>query len=84
MRESGDGRSTVFPWGDACPAEPLPYVKGDAIANNYKPPSYGTVVSVDAEHGTISVEWDDAEGSYGAITYPADASYLRKLYPWEE
>lgn len=81
MREDSSGRDTVFPWGE--PPAAVPFAVGDAIANSYQPPSFGTVVSVDGEHGTISVEWDDGEGKYGAIVYPADATFLRRLYPWE-
>ena len=78
MRESGDGRSTVFPWGDARTV--APYAVGDVV---YSGADRGTVVSVDGEHGTISVVWDDSEGKHGPIIYPADADYLRGKYPWE-
>lgn len=95
MRESSERRDTVFPWGHApdtgakpgelVPIEPAPtpYAVGDAICNNYRPPSFGTVISVDAAGGTMAVEWDDGEARYGAITYPIDATFLRKAWPWE-
>lgn len=78
MRESGDGRGTVFPWGDARTA--APYAVGDVV---YSDASRGTVVSVDPEHRTISVVWDDAKDKYGPITYPDDNDYLRRRFPWE-
>lgn len=80
MRQSGDGRSTVFPWSDA--STPLSgqsaYAVGDVV---YSGQSRGSVVSLDAEHATISVVWEDGDG--GAIIYPTDATYLRRKYPWE-
>lgn len=78
MRQSSDGRNTVFPWCDTPGA--AAYAVGDAVRNDYKPPSCGAVVSVDTGAGTMEVKWSD--GSY-AITYPLDAGYLRKKYPWE-
>lgn len=78
MRESGDGRKAMFPWCDAQTA--ATYAVGDAVRNNYRPPSCGTVVSVDAAEATMGVKWDDGSSP---ITYPMDASYLRKKMPWE-
>lgn len=76
MRQDDDGRGTVFPWGDA-PTAPA-WTVGEPI---YSGDSRGTVVSVDPGRATISVEW--VGGAYGAITYPADATFLRKKMPWE-
>lgn len=56
---------------------PKTYKTGDAV---YSGDCRGTVVSVDAANTTISVVWSDGTG---AITYPADATYLRKAFPWE-
>lgn len=83
MQEDSSGRSTVFPWGEPPASEPISHAAGDAIANTGNPPSFGTVVAVDEAGGTISVEWDDGEGRYGAIVYPANATFLRRLWPWE-
>jgi hypothetical protein len=84
MRKSSDGRNTVFPWSNA-PADvsrqdACPYAVGDTVFNSYVPPSRGTVVSVDAGAGTVSLDWHEG---YGAIVYPMDAAYLRKAMPWE-
>ncbi len=68
----------MFPWSDT-PA-PAPYAVGDRVRSGEHA---GTVVSVDGEHGTISVEWDDGKDKYGPITYPDDGDYLRKAMPWE-
>lgn len=56
------------------------YAVGDTVYNSYQPPSRGTIVSVDAETATMGVKWDDGSS---AITYPMDATYLRKGFPWE-
>ena len=64
------------PWGDAQAA--IAWAVGEAV---YSGDECGRVVSVDGEHGTISVEWPGV--AYGAVTYPADATYLRKAFPWE-
>jgi hypothetical protein len=77
MWESRNGRPAMPPWSDP-PA--TTWTVGERIANNYQPPSLGAVVAVDAEHGTISINWD---GESGAIVYPVDATYLRKAWPWE-
>lgn len=74
----------MFPWSDTPGAAPTYAVGATVYSGEWR----GTVVSVDREHGTIDVVWSDAsvewdfEGS-GAITYPADAGYLRKALPWE-
>jgi hypothetical protein len=73
----------MFPWSDTPGPEATPaYAVGNRVCNSYKPPSYGTVVSVDDENATMGVKWDD--GSY-PITYPMDATYLKKeeRFPWE-
>jgi hypothetical protein len=81
MRESGDGRNTVFPWGDApAPLQGQPaFAVGDTVYSGNSPEP-GTVVSVDEAEATMGVKWRDVGG---AIIYPLDAEYLRKAYPWE-
>lgn len=71
----------MFPWGDA-PAEVSgpTYAVGDIV---YSGSSRGTVVSLDREQNCIGIVWDDSGERYGAITYPLDATYLRKALPWE-
>jgi hypothetical protein len=83
MRESSDGRDTVFPWSDAPTAlpGPCPYAVGDVVYSG-KNPEPGTVVSVDATAGTFAIIWRNT-ADFGAIVYPIDASYLRKAFPWE-
>ena len=58
------------------PRQPLPWAIPSIPAA-----TAGAVVSVDHEHGTMGVVWSDGDG--GAITYPVDATYLRKAWPWE-
>lgn len=74
----------MFPWSDARePAAPA-YAVGDPICSADTGPAdtcRGCVVSVDAEQATMGVVWSDGDG--GAITYPIDATYLRKAMPWE-
>lgn len=77
MWENNDGRGKVSPWSDARAA--TPYAVGDVIYSGNSPEP-GRVVSVGDEH--ISVVWGDG-GDDGGIVYPADATYLRKAYPWE-
>ena len=67
----------MFPWSDAPTPEPA-YAVGETV---YSGSSIGTVVSVDAKHGIVSVEWKDV--AYGPIKYPIDAECLRKKMPWE-
>lgn len=76
MWKSSSGRGAVPPWGDA-PAAPA-HAVGDTI---YSGNTAGRVVSVDTEQATMGVVWSDGDG--GAITYPMDATYLRKAFPWE-
>jgi hypothetical protein len=81
MRESGDGRGSMPPWGDASTSlqgQPA-FAVGDTIYSGNSPEP-GTVVSVDADEATMAVKWRDVGG---AIIYPLDATYLRKAYPWE-
>jgi len=81
MRENGNGRGTVFPWGDA-PSPlpgPCPYAVGDTVYSGNSPEP-GTVVSVDEAQATMGIKWRDVGG---AVTYPIDATYLRKAFPWE-
>lgn len=77
MRESGNGQRTVFPWSDA----QAPYVVGDTV---YSGASRGTVVSVDATEVTMGIIWTDSyNDELNEITYPLDATYVRKAFPWE-
>lgn len=71
----------MFPWGDAPePTTEAPtYAVGTIV---YSGDCRGAVTSVDASAGTISVVWNET-AEYGAITYPSDATYLRKAMPWE-
>lgn len=62
----------------ALPGQPA-FTVGDTIYSGASPEP-GTVVSVDAAEGTMAVKWRDVGG---AITYPLDAGYLRKAWPWE-
>lgn len=78
MWEGSDGRAAVFPWSDA--PEPPRFSVGDAVANNYKPPSIGTIISVDTENAVMGINW---HGETGVINYPVDATYLRKIFPWD-
>ena len=42
--------------------------------------SIGTVVALDADEVTMGIVWNDGDG---VITYPLDATYIRKAFPWE-
>lgn len=86
MRQGDSGRDTVFPWSDTPPA--VTYAVGDTVYSGNSPDP-GRVVSVDAKQGTMGIVWGDAnmeldcDPSALAITYPVDATYLRKAMPWE-
>lgn len=83
MRSGNDGRETVFPWSDAQPVEVAAYAVGGTV---YSGDCRGAVVSVDAKQGTMGVVWEDANTELDrdpSITYPIDATYLRKALPWE-
>ncbi len=51
------------------------YTVGDTI---YSGDCRGTVVSVGAD--TMEIVWSDGEG---AITYPIEAEFLYKAWPWQ-
>ncbi len=51
------------------------YAVGDTV---YSGDCRGAVVSMDGD--TMEIIWSDGEG---AITYPIDAEFLRKAFPWE-
>lgn len=70
----------MFPWGDASEPTAPAYAVGERIANSYKPPSFGTVVSMADDQATMGIKWDDGNS---AIVYPTTATYLRKALPWE-
>lgn len=80
MRERGSGRRAVFPWRDAHGTLGTTHRWGVGSAI-YSGSSRGTVISVDAKNGVMAIQWDD--GSYGPITYPLEADYLRGPLPWE-
>lgn len=42
----------------------------------------GTVVSVDAERETFTVQWQD-ENAVGDVVYPYDTIMVRSAFPWE-
>jgi hypothetical protein len=50
---------------------------GDVV---YSGESRGIVVSVDVADAVFSVDWNE---NYGPITYPLDATFIRKAMPWE-
>lgn len=87
--DAGDGQSggaaaqpTPVPiWrnSERDPAAEAPaYAVGDTVISGT---CRGTVVSVGGdEYANISVAWSENDKP---ITYPADAPYLRKSYPWE-
>jgi thioredoxin reductase len=57
---------------------PTVYAVGDVVFSGAE---RGTVEAVGGdEYPTISVVWSEGQK---AITYPADAPYLRKGMPWE-
>lgn len=60
------------------PSFVCPYAVSDTI---YSADVHGTVVSVDICEVSMGVVWSDGDGD--TITYPIDATYLRKKYPWE-
>lgn len=70
MRESSDGRNTVPLWSVAQRV----YGAIDGCA--------GTVVSVDAERETFTVQWQD-ENAVGDVVYPYDTIMVRSAFPWE-
>lgn len=82
MRQSGGGRETMYPWGDAqrnIDHETTSYAVGDAI---YSGSCRGIVTHVSTVVARlVSVVWSDGDG--GEIIYPMDATYLRKGMPWE-
>lgn len=79
MRQSGDGRGAVQPWGDA-PGTPA-YAVGERVfgAIDGCP---GIVVGVsNVVAPLVSVEWSD--GGKEAVIYPIDTIMIRKAWPWE-
>ena len=71
----------MLPWCDSHASESHntpAYAVGDTV---YSGDCHGTVVAVDADKATMGVVWSD--GDEHPITYPMDASYLRKGFPWE-
>lgn len=70
----------MFPWchSHASAQTIAIYAVGDVV---YSGDCRGTVVAVDADKATMGVVWSD--GDEYPITYPMDASYLRKKMPWE-
>lgn len=74
----------MFPWSDAPPeisrSDAASFAVGDAVYSGH---CRGAVVSVDENENAMGVIWDDSGERYGVITYPIDATYLRKALPWE-
>jgi hypothetical protein len=70
MRESSDGRNTMPPWRVAQRV----YGAIDGCP--------GTVVSVDPERETFTVQWAD-ENAVGDVVYPYDTIMVRGAFPWE-
>lgn len=68
----------MFPWGDA--QTTFGHAVGDTVYSDGSPEP-GRVVSVDAETATMGIVWSGSDG--GTITYPLDATYIRKKMPWE-
>jgi len=60
-------------------SNPSGFAVGDTIRSGNSPEP-GTIVSVDEAQATVGVKWRDVGG---AIIYPLDAAYLRKVFPWE-
>lgn len=67
----------MFPWCHSHDSQT--YAVGDTV---YSGDCRGTVVAVDAEKATLGVVWSDSNDGK-PITYPMDASYLRKGLPWQ-
>lgn len=73
----------MFPWSDAPVEVPR---SDDAFRVDvvvYSGDCRGSVVSVDESENAMGVIWDDSGDRYGVITYPLNATYLRKGLPWE-
>lgn len=70
MRSQDDGRSEVPPWSVAQRV----YGAIDGCP--------GTIVSMDAERETFTVQWAD-ENAVGDVVYPFDTIMVRSAFPWE-
>lgn len=84
MRESSDGRHTVLPWSEPPNVEPPRFAVGDVVYSEPYADVTGTVVSVSTVVAPlVEVVWSDGDG--GAIIYPMEASFLRKVekLPWQ-
>lgn len=66
----------MLPWCN--PPIASPYAVGSVV---YSEACRGTVVAVGND--TVAIEWDDGKDKYGAITYPVEATCIRKAMPWE-
>jgi len=70
----------MLPWCDTPTQLEAPtYAVGDTV---YSGDCAGTVVAMADDEATMGVVWSDSEDGK-PITYPTDASYLRKKFPWE-
>jgi hypothetical protein len=82
MRESSDGRDTVFPWGDASDAlqgQPA-YAVGCKVFGAVNKRA-GTVTRVsDVVAPLVCIRWD---GETDEVIYPMNAATLRRAWPWE-
>ncbi len=73
----------MFPWSHASAEVSRPddtFRVGDVV---FSGACRGTVVSVGDAENAMGVKWDDSGDTYGVITYPMDATYLRKGLLWE-
>jgi hypothetical protein len=68
MRENNGGRDKVPVWRVA--------QRVYGAIDNWP----GSVVSVDAERGTFTVQWSD--GMF-PVVYPVDTIMVREAWPWE-
>lgn len=73
----------MFPWSDAPAEVSRPDDAWRVGSVVYSGECRGTVVSVDESENAMGIIWDDNGDKHGAITYPMDATYLRKGLPWE-
>jgi hypothetical protein len=73
----------MYPWcyphaSESSTTQAALYAVGDIV---YSGRERGTVVTVDADKATMGVVWEDSDDGK-PITYPMDADYLSKEFPW--
>jgi hypothetical protein len=69
----------MYPWGDTSTVQKACFAVGDAIHSGR---CRGTVVTMDTDKATMGVVWEDSDDGK-PITYPLDADYLSKEFPWQ-